>query len=232
MKKLVGIVSPAKMFEDNNTNNDRYNFGNNYGKRIYAAGGIPVGILPCDGRVSEETLAQFDSFLICGGTQSWPYQLQVAQYAIRNDKPLLGICLGMQTIHRTFKLLDYMEETGYTGDIYDLFAKVREEDWIRLRPVSGHIFEEQFQRDDASPMKHRVNILPGSHIHRIFGTDHIYGASSHKYCAVDPSPRLTVSGRTEDGTVEIIEYGDKVLGVQFHPEVDDKLHALFSFLCE
>ena len=45
------------------------------------------------------------------------------------------------------------------------------------------------------------------------------------------SPRLTVSGRTADGTIEVIEQGDKVLGVQFHPEMDDKLPQLMGWLC-
>jgi gamma-glutamyl-gamma-aminobutyrate hydrolase PuuD len=39
-----------------------------------------------------------------------------------------------------------------------------------------------------------------------------------------------VTGYAEDGTIEAIEYGDKIVGVQFHPEVDEKLLSLFSFL--
>ena len=34
-------------------------------------------------------------------------------------KPLLGICLGCQTIHRVFKTLDYMEKTRRRGDLWE-----------------------------------------------------------------------------------------------------------------
>ena len=33
-----------------------------------------------------------------------------------------------------------------------------------------------------------------------------------------------------DGTIEALEYKDNIIGVQFHPEVDNKLDELFNFL--
>ncbi len=46
MKNLIGITSPAFLFENDNTNPNVYRFSNNYNKRIYACGGIPLGLLP------------------------------------------------------------------------------------------------------------------------------------------------------------------------------------------
>lgn len=228
MKKLIGITSPAFLFENDDTNLDVYRFSNNYNKRIYACGGIPIGILPQDGRIPDGVLDTFDSFVICGGRQMWPHHLQVVEYAVKSGKPLLGICLGMQAIHRYFKLADYAEETGYRGDIWNLYDTHGDEDRFSLHPVSGH--RKEIVRGHEDDIKHRVELLPGSHIARLIGADHLYGATVHSYCIHHPSDKLTVSGHAEDGTIEAIEYGETILGVQFHPEVDDKLMPLFSFL--
>ena len=41
---------------------------------------------------------------------------------------------------------------------------------------------------------------------------------------------LTVSALAEDGTIEAVECGDRILGVQFHPETDETLQHLFQCL--
>ena len=225
MKPLVGVASPALLFKEENINLDIYRFSNNYGKRIYESGGIPMGILPYDGRVPDGVLEQFDSFVICGGTQMWPHHLQVVDYAVKSGKPLLGICLGMQMIHRYFKLRDIAEEQGYTGDLFDFYTQ---NDFTTLVKVEGHCNTVLRGRVDES--KHRVNLAEGSHIARLVNSDHLVAATVHNYCVFEPSDSITVTGYAEDGTIEVIEYGDKILGVQFHPEMDDTLLPLFSFL--
>ena len=40
-------------------------------------------------------------------------------------------------------------------------------------------------------------------------------------------PKLS---RAQDGTIEAVEYKNHIVGVQFHPEVDGELGALFRFL--
>ena len=52
----------------------------------------------------------------------------------------------------------------------------------------------------------------------------------HSYQVFEPSDKLSITGYAEDGTIEVIEYGDNVLGVQFHPEADDTLLPMFEFL--
>lgn len=228
MKKLIGITSPAFLYESENTNLDFYRFSNNYNKRIYDCGGIPVGILPRDGRIPDGVLDTFDAFLICGGKQMWPHHFQVVDYAVKNNKPLLGICLGMQAIHRYFKLMDEAEKRGYTGDWYDFFQQLREEGWESLVAVDNHNLK--LVRGHEDDMKHLVKLESGSHIAQLAGATEIMAATMHSYCACDPSPQIKVTGYAEDGTIEAIEYGDKIVGVQFHPEVDEKLLSLFSFL--
>lgn len=228
METLVGVVSPARMGKDPNPRRDEYYFGNNYGNRIYDKGGIPLGILPSDGRISEAVLEKFDAFLLLGGHQYWPYHFQVAHYAISTGKPLLGICLGMQVIHNYFLTLDYMQQTGRDGDLYQLFLEMRRETGSRLVSADGHKMEHLRGEEEAT--KQPVHLTPGSLIHRLTGEEVIRAGSFHKFAVPKVSPRLTVTGRAPDGTIEVVEHGEKVLGVQFHPEIDQKLLSIFDIL--
>ena len=56
------------------------------------------------------------------------------------------------------------------------------------------------------------------------------GASMHNYRITKPAQALCVVGRTDDGTIEALEYGEQMLGVQFHPEADDRNDALFRWI--
>lgn len=224
---IVGVVAPSTLYEDENPRKDTYNFGNLYGNRIYDHGGIPLGILPLNGYVSEKVLDQFDAFLICGGSKTWPYHLQVVDYAVRNNKPLLGICLGMQSIFVYFRVLDYIKETGFEGNLWDAFKEMKAKIGC-LESIEGHNLEHT--RGHEEETKHEVILTPGSNIHRLVGTKVIRAGSFHSFKIKQPSEVLKVTGTAPDGTIEVIEYGDKVLGVQFHPEIDQKLLSVFDIL--
>ena len=229
MGKLVGIVPRGVLYEDPNPRKDIYHAGNNYGKRIYECGGTPLVLLPNDGRIPENVLDRFDSFLICGGNKIWPYHFEVIHHAVTNGKPLLGICLGMQSISWYFKLMDMMKsDASKQGDLFELFSKLRAEQINILEQFPGHNVEHIRGREDDT--KHPVKLLEGSHIHRLTGEKSIMASTFHNFRVKEVSPALTVSGRAEDGTVEVVEYGEKVLGVQFHPEIDTKLMPIFDIL--
>lgn len=231
MKKKVGIVPPGALFNTVNLREDTYTFGNNYGKRITECGGIPLGILPIDGVIDENLLEDFDSFLICGGTHSYKYHFQIIHYAIKTGKPLLGICLGMQTIHRTFKTLDFMKKTNFQGDVWDGYIKYSEnQSAFLLEKVENHRME--LIRGCENDTKHKVKLLQGSNINKLTGKNTIMGASFHSYRIVEPSEQVIVSGVAEDGTIEVIEYGNHILGLQFHPEIDQEMMPVFEMLCK
>lgn len=226
MSKVIGVVSPALLYENDNTNLDVYRFSNNYMKRIYACGGLPLGLLPCDAWLNEEAFEHCDALLICGGKKIWPHHLQAVHHAEKTGKKLLGICLGMQTINRYFKTVEYAEEHGIEGDISDLY----ETNIPTMEAVTGH--HNVMLRGHEDEIKHRVNLSADSHLARLIGADHVYGATLHNYAVVHPSKYVTVTGYAEDGTIEVIERGETMIGTQFHPEVDDKLLPLFQWLCE
>ena len=50
----------------------------------------------------------------------------------------------------------------------------------------------------------------------------------HNYRITHAAASLRVAGRADDGTIEALEYGEQLLGVQFHPEADAANDFLFQ----
>ena len=229
MKKKIGIVPAAKLDAVENIWDNIYRIVTTYPTRIYEQGGIPIGLLPNVDQYSEELLDMVDGILICGGTQSFDYQLQAIDHAVKHGKPLLGICLGMQMINTYFTVKAEAEKRGYNGSLLELFKQMKSEGRSFLGRVENHL-KTPVPLGRENEVKHKVLVEKGSLLHKLTGSEEIYGATLHRYCVVNPAPDLKVIGRAEDGTIEAVQYGDKVLGVQFHPEVDGMLPGLFKFL--
>ena len=230
--KKIGIVPAAKLDAVENIWDNIYRIVTTYPTRIYEQGGIPIGLLPNVDQYSEELLDMVDGILICGGTQFFDYQFQAIDHALKHGKPLLGICLGMQLINNYFTVKAEAEKRGYTGSLLELFKKMREEEGHKfLARVENHVkFPVPLGREDEC--KHKVLVEKGSLLHKLTGSEEIYGATIHRYCVVNPAPDLQVIGRAEDGTIEAVQYGDKVLGIQFHAEADRMLPGIFKFLID
>jgi len=235
MKKIIGVVPKGVLFdEEKSCISDVYHLGNNYTKRILEAGGIPVCIAPVDGRISQEALEMCDGFIVQGGKQMWPYHFQVIDHAVNHGKRFLGICLGMQLIHRYFAIRKMAEEEGLEEDIAAQICRMFYEEQKGhnlLHLVEGHR-SETMPRGEEDKAKHEVEIVPGTLLHRLMGRETVNGATFHNYRVEDPVDCVKVNAWATDGsgTIEGIEYQDYILGVQFHPEVDDKLPELFAFL--
>lgn len=230
MASVIGIVPTARLFDTDDPYKDQYIFVNNYVKRIMENGGVPLGVLSADGYVAEEALSLCGGFLLCGGHKIWPYHMQVVEHAVKQGKPLLGICLGMQAICAWYRVQEEKAARGFTGDTLSLFAAMKREGYLFNLPVEHH-WDVPITRDNIDATKHPVDILPGTRLYHLLG-QRIWGATLHHYRVNGLAQGLTAVAYTADGTIEGVEGGTNILGVQFHPEVEGGLSPLFKDLVE
>lgn len=229
-KRLIGIVPTARLFDTDDYYKDNYIFVNNYAKRVAANGGIPLGLLPGDGYALADTLEACDALVFCGGNRIFPYHFQAMEHAVKAGKRVLGICLGLQVLHSYFIVEDEAARRGYTGSLLSLYETMKKERYMFTEPVEHH-WDVHMTRGHVDEAKHPVSVAPDTLLHRLTRQDTLLGATMHRYRVTQPSPRLTVSARAADGTIEGLELGDRLLGVQFHPEVDAVHDALFAWVC-
>lgn len=172
-------------------------------------GGIPLLILPVNkdslslkNLYSEEEIKELervlnlcDGFILPGG-DTW-YQLdEVAiDYAIKYDKPLLGICLGMQALS---KVLSEDKRISYDNTIKNNTSI------NHLEPNKDYV--------------HSVIIDEDSKLYSIIGKKEILVNSRHSYHV--PELNNLSCARSSDGLIEGVEVKDKkfIIGVQWHPE--------------
>ena len=229
-KRLIGIVPTARLFDTDDYYKDNYIFVNNYAKRVAANGGIPLGLLPGDGYALADTLEACDALVFCGGNRIFPYHFQAMEHAVKAGKRVLGICLGLQVLHSYFIVEDEAARRGYTGSLLSLYETMKKERYMFTEPVEHH-WDVHMTRGHVDEAKHPVSVAPDTLLHRLTRQDTLLGATMHRYRVTQPSPGLTVSARAADGTIEGLELGDRLLGVQFHPEVDAVHDALFAWVC-
>lgn len=230
-QKIVGIVPFSEKFDTEYLYEDKYHFANTYGLRATEVGLSPIGVLPVNRKIVGQVLEMCDCFIIIGGKNISPHQIQVVEHAVKTGKKLLGVCLGCQSIQVYFGAAADAEKAGWTGDISDyLEMRKKEEAHPYLGEVSGHRWVTNLERFNVDAAKHKVLIREGTHVHNIVGATEIMGVSLHNFCVAEPAPGLTVSAWAEDGTIEAIEHGDNIIGTQFHPDADRELLQFFEFL--
>ena len=237
MGKVIGIVPLGDLFNlEKSTMYDIYRIENNCSKRVAEAGGTPVSLAPVDGWVSEKALDLCDGFLVQGGAIMFPYHFQVVHHAVTYGKRLLGICLGEQLIYCYFLLRKAVEEKGGADDlvkaIYAMY-KDKNRGFTLLDTVEGH-WSKAMTRGQEDDVKHDIDVVPGTNLCRVLNRDVFRGASYHHMRIPAQQDIVTVNAWAADNseTVEGIEYGDNILGVQCHPEVDALLPEVFRFLVE
>lgn len=191
-----------------------------YMRAIAAAGGLPI-ILPLE--TTREDLIQavstFDGFLFTGGPDVHPFhfqeetlhgcgsiselrdgmELELFKLAVRTNKPILGICRGIQVMN-----------IAAGGDIYqDIHSQ------LQLEPKLAHQ-----QGAPYSMPAHLVTITENTLIHQILGSARVRVNSMHHQTVRKVAPSFTAAGHSVDGLIEAIYMPDKefVIGVQWHPE--------------
>lgn len=123
--------------------------------------------------------------------------LAILDYAIGLEKPILGICRGMQLIN-----------IYYGGSLYDDLGSQFSKDIIH-------------RGSDKTLSYHEVDLSEGSSLSKILHSDRIEVNSYHHEGIKDLAEGLSVSATSDDGLIEAIEnpYYPYMLGVQWHPEL-------------
>lgn len=191
-----------------------------YFEAIYMAGGLPIAI-PLLADALPVYLSQLDGVLIPGGDYPFPEHCyepalgsQVSPYAhspsrraaldaemihaaVSMDKPVLGICAGMQVLGAVF-------DCKLTGNVHGL---------------NGNTINHRCTESEKP--SHDVTVRTETQLHRILEIEAIPVNSSHNEAIVRVSPSVIVNAWASDGIIEGIEIAGKkfALGVQWHPEL-------------
>ena len=212
-KPIIGIIATSNYYLTNDSFADTYRYGNNYIKKIVENGAIPYLIPLLDDEVIEDTLDMFDGLLIPGGFKVLPSTFKIIDYFYKNNKPILGICLGMQTL------------AMYSVNLYTPKRIIKKID------SSINHWPKDIYRDQEETKVHKDLIYKNTLIYDIIGADEISVNSFHNYTITEVGPDFRISIVSEDNLIEGIEYtgADKfVVGVQFHPEIIPELIQLAS----
>lgn len=212
MKPVIGIVSRSS--KDSEENSLLY-VNDKVVEAVVKCGGIPFLILPTQGidyesdrpsnlvRMTDENkrdldimLEKCDGIIMPGGSKWYEYDEYISKYSIDRNKPLLGICAGMQLLSKT---LNNNEIDGIDNTI--LNDTGIEHNQPKIKYV------------------HKINIDKNTYLYRILGTDEIEVNSRHRY-HIPNELSFLASAYSNDGIIEAVEYkeNDFVIGVQWHPE--------------
>lgn len=200
---------------------------------VQNAGGLPI-VLPIG---AEETAAAYiskiDKLLLAGGQDISPdffgeephpkleetnrnrdlFELALIKEAIKQYKPIFAVCRGMQLIN-----------VALGGTLYqDLSLYI---DWT---------IKHGQQPTQPQFATHSIQIEKDSTLYQVFGQT--YRVNSYHHQAINTlASSLKITAKSADGIVEGIEAIDasqRLLGVQWHPElryeVDSKEFKLFDY---
>lgn len=223
MKPLIGITCSMGLgiysMTMENLPQEQHRMNDTYVKAIVEAGGIPV-VIPAYGDISlvKEVIGRLDGILLSGGGDLDPAlysrranahlgsvsprrdaaEIAIAQYVIREtDKPLLGICRGIQVMN-----------VAMGGKLY-----------IDL-PDEGKLAHSlsMYPRHQVS---HEVEVAENTHLAKVMGAGRNWVNSFHHEAVKELAEGFTVSASSvPDDVIEAIELPGQrfVVGVQWHPE--------------
>ncbi len=215
---VVGILPSIKIGTDDMVYHDCYSFVNLYSKKVLEAGGIPMGILLEDGKLDVNCLKACDALLLPGGNCIKNPYYEATCYAINNNVPLLGVCMGMQA-------MGIYSSIGYDDDFASSYDAFKQKYGGVLRRIEGPHFHDNcsITRDDEAIKKasHSITICNESLLYDILKTNRTSVVSLHNFTINELGSDFKVTARADDGIIEAIEYDSLshfILGVQFHPE--------------
>lgn len=232
-KPVIGILPTFPLKEENDPYQDRASFVRMYSKKIQECGGIPIGLL--ESNISLYTTL-CDGYLWPGGNKIWREFYVVFEDVLKNKKPFLGVCLGSQAMATFFNILEDQKKLKKTlEETYQLqketnpyLTKIGEEQ------ISLHQHYVTKDVETINQARHKIKIVSHSLLESIYQKTEMDVVSLHGIKIARTSESVLVSAHSEDGVIEAVEYtqdGQKILGVQFHPEIEEDSH-IFAWLVQ
>ena len=237
MKPLIGITTGEIRNLVEPWSPVTYGQSRTYSDAIIRAGGVPL-LLPIihddDTDVLMQMYSRLDGILFAGGNDinprlygQEPYaetvdfsvardqtEVQLMKLALKDQKPILAICRGMQLLNVV---------CGGT-----LYQHIKTD----LPFASDH--EISTHRKTLVDLAHQLSVEPTSKLASIINSDKIFANTHHHQVVRQLAEGLSISARSEDGLIEAIE-GDAsgyTIGVQCHPEslgtVEPKWDLVFA----
>lgn len=210
---MTGRPRIAVLLDENTSaGGTRYDMTKGYFTGIQDAGGLPFGIPYFAGMV-DEVVASFDGFLAVGGrfaypdewylpgqvspsppSERLPVERALMEGFVDRDKPVLGICAGMQ-------MLACLHGCRLTPDV---------------RALGGHV-----QEHDRRDALHPISLKPGTALARAIGTSELVVNTFHREAVAAMGRDVIASGQADDGVIEAIEVPSRrfAVGLQWHQEL-------------
>lgn len=213
MKPMIGIVP----LWDSTKNS--YWMLPDYMRAVEKSGGVPV-ILPLteDEAIIKQLASTFDGFLFSGGPDVHPsyfneevhpecgeicpardtLEMMLFKEVLPLDKPILGICRGLQLIN-----------IALGGSIYQDLPS-------QYDVKAAHRMEAPYNRE-----AHKVTIVPDSIFASWIPCAQLGVNSCHHQAIKDLAPGLVSCAVSEDGLIEAIHMPEKkfLVATQWHPEM-------------
>lgn len=231
-KPLIGISANILISDGAaNPGMERAYVNVDYVNSVIAGGGVPV-ILPviADYGATEAQMRGIDGLILSGGYDINPllygeeptikqdftypeideHDINLIKIAYKSNKPILGICKGIQALNVAFGGTLYQD----LSHIEDCFIK----------------HSQSSKRDMAG---HTVEMLKNTKLHKILG-DSIVTNSFHHQAVKDVAPNFIANAWSKDGVVEGMEMQGEgfIIGVQWHPEGMIQKHPIMLKLFE
>ncbi len=226
MKPKIAILSRI--------NDQRYTVNLDYVNALETAGADVIILHPCSRQLLSEILSQCDGLCVPGGEDvnpilyqevnhySFPINKLIEQLDIdsieimhKQNKPILGICRGLQILNVVFG-----------GTLYQ-----------DIKTQTSSNLNHSFSQDNHNPIKgHNIVVLENTELSKILPSN-IEVNSYHHQSIKDCAKAFTISAYSEDGIIEAIE-SENIIALQWHPErmtsiqSFQKLFNHFIHLCE
>lgn len=231
--KCVGISGSMHFDKEGLFGSSQYSYSNkDYVDAVLKLGFTPIILPICEEeKVIKEQIKKIDALILQGGHDVNPllfdeepkiklgetlkerdlYDLKLIEFAIKNNKPILGICRGLQILNVYFG-----------GSLYQDINENKD------------FYIKHIQKQPSFEATHNVFTKEKSFMNKKLG-DKFLVNSFHHMAIKDISKNFEIAAISKDGIIEAVEdKKNNILAVQWHPEMliknSSKMISIFKHL--